>query len=115
MLSGDLDCTSCHKFHKEGELGAAPDLTGYGSREWLLGMIGNPQHARFYEADRNDRMPAFAKDQNDPQANLLSVRELHLLVDWLRGEWYLPATEAQSATGYNERDVAKKSEPERLE
>ena len=36
-------CASCHKFHEHGELGSAPDLTGYGSREWLIGMISNPE------------------------------------------------------------------------
>ena len=35
-------CTDCHKFRDEGEVGSAPDLTGYGSREWLIGMIGRP-------------------------------------------------------------------------
>jgi ubiquinol-cytochrome c reductase cytochrome b subunit len=111
LLVGDLDCTSCHKFHKEGELGTAPDLTGYGSREWLLGMIGNPQHERFYDADRNDRMPSFAKDLHEPQANLLSPRELNLLVDWLRGEWYEPrnepAADSQSEAVHDARAVAE--------
>ena len=90
LISGRLACTDCHKFHDKGELGSAPDLTGYGSRDWLLGMIGNPQHERFYPGDRNDRMPAFADDVEHPERNLLSKRELNLLVDWLRGEWYEP-------------------------
>jgi ubiquinol-cytochrome c reductase cytochrome b subunit len=106
LLAGALECTSCHKFHQDGDLGTAPDLTGYGSREWLLGMIGNPQHERFYDADRNDRMPSFAKDPHDPQANLLSPRELNLLVDWLRGDWYEPAVESPSVTGHDVRAIA---------
>ncbi len=92
LLSGRLACTDCHKFRDQGELGSAPDLTAYGSREWLLGMIGNPQHERFYSGDRNDRMPAFAEDTEHPERNLLSPRELNLLVDWLRGDWYEPPT-----------------------
>ena len=107
LLSGELDCVQCHRFHKEGDLGSAPDLTGYGSRDWLLGMIGNPQHERFYNEEHNDRMPAFAKDPNQPQANLLSPRELSQIVDWLRGEWYEPPPESNSTNGKSERAVAK--------
>ncbi len=91
LLSGRLACTDCHRFHDKGELGSAPDLTGYGSRDWLLGMIGNPKHERYYAEDRNDRMPTFAEDTQHPERNILSPRELKLIVDWLRGDWYEPA------------------------
>lgn len=87
LIKGDLSCTECHKHGEEGELGSAPDLTGYGSREWLAGIISDPKHERFYSDDRNDRMPAFASDPKHPQQNILSPRELDLLVSWLRGEW----------------------------
>ncbi|HUY88716.1 MAG TPA: cytochrome b N-terminal domain-containing protein [Pirellulales bacterium] len=90
LLAGDLGCTGCHKFRDEGELGAAPDLTGYGSPEWLAAMIADPQDERFY-ADRNDRMPSFAKPALSPDHHLLNPRELKLLVDWLRGDWYEPS------------------------
>jgi ubiquinol-cytochrome c reductase cytochrome b subunit len=90
LISGELGCTDCHRFHDQGELGSAPDLTGYGSRQWLAGMIANPQSERFYAADRNDRMPAFAKEPGQSQQNLLSPVEIDLLVDWLRGQWYEP-------------------------
>jgi len=70
-------CTDCHKFGEAGELGSAPDLTGYASRAWLLDFIRNPEHERFYP-DTNDRMPAFHEGRLSPQ-------ELALLVDWLRG------------------------------
>ena len=83
-LITDADrCGSCHRFGGEGvDLGSAPDLTGWGSREWLAGIIANPAHERFYGAD-NDRMPAFEK--------LLSPEQIGLLADWLRGAWYRPA------------------------
>jgi ubiquinol-cytochrome c reductase cytochrome b subunit len=84
-----FECTNCHKFHDDGALGSAPDLTGWGSREWLTGIISNPEHERFYPST-NDRMPAFAKNPDDPAANRLSPNELSLLVNWLRGEWYEP-------------------------
>lgn len=101
LISGRLSCTDCHKFRDQGELGSAPDLTGYGSREWLIGMIGNPQHERFYSGDRNDRMPIFAEDTEHPERNLLSPRELNLLVDWLRSDWYEPPTTSVSAKPRN--------------
>ena len=75
----------CHRFHEEGEeLGTAPDLTGYGSRDWLMAFISNPEHVRFY-GDKNDRMPAFGEEKQ------LTPTEIGLVTDWLRGEWYEPA------------------------
>lgn len=90
LLAGTLGCTDCHKFHDKGELGSAPDLTGYASRSWLRDIVSNPQHERFYAADRNDRMPAFAENEQHPENNLLSERDLNLIVDWLREDWYEP-------------------------
>ena len=52
-------------FASDGELGNAPDLTGYASREWLTAFLSNPADKRFY-GDKNDRMPAFALHPNDP-------------------------------------------------
>lgn len=88
-LLENFTCTDCHKFHDKGSAGSAPDLTGYGSREWLLGILANPAHERFYGGN-NDRMPAYAKDAAKPEANLLSPAQLEMLVDWLQGRWYKP-------------------------
>jgi quinol-cytochrome oxidoreductase complex cytochrome b subunit/mono/diheme cytochrome c family protein len=82
----------CHKFGDTGELGLAPDLTGYGSYEWMMGMISDPSHHRFYRQE-NDRMPSFAADLAKPASHSVSIRELSLIVDWLRGEYYLPEDE----------------------
>ena len=82
-------CTECHKFHEADDGGSAPDLTGYASRQWTLDFIANPSHARFY-GENNDRMPAFAADAKNPDFNRLSQRDLEMIVDWLRGEWYEP-------------------------
>ena len=98
LMRGDLGCTDCHRSGSSGELGSAPDLTGYGSREWLAGMIGNPQHERFYPGEHNDRMPAFARDLGRPEQNVLSRRELELLVAWLRGEWRQGPSSADDAS-----------------
>ncbi len=77
----------CHKFGETGQLGLAPDLTGYGSYEWLMGFVSDPTHERFYRHE-NDCMPSFAKDLAHPANNNISVRELSLIVDWLRGDYF---------------------------
>ena len=85
LLIGDsLTCVECHEFRGEGDTSIAPDLTGYGSREWLIAFISDPSHSRFYGA-RNDRMPAFAPEK------ILTPHEIGLVTDWIRGEWYEPA------------------------
>lgn len=82
--SGSLTCVECHKFHEDEGDGSAPDLTGYGSRAWLMAFISDPSHERFY-GSRNDKMPSFGTEK------ILSEKDLGLIVDWLRGEWYTPA------------------------
>ena len=79
----EMKCTSCHQFREPDEDATAPDLTGYGSRAWLVAFISDPAHPRFY-GRRNDRMPRFAAEA------VLSEREIGLLADWLRGEWPEP-------------------------
>ncbi len=83
MSSEAMRCTECHQFHKKDEDATAPDLTGYGSRQWLTEMISNPAHEKFY-GKRNDRMPAFG------ESKILDAPSIDLLVNWLRGEWYEP-------------------------
>jgi ubiquinol-cytochrome c reductase cytochrome b subunit len=82
LIGTRMGCMECHKFHDDGEENA-PDLTGYGSREWLVAFISNPAHERFY-GERNDRMPAYLEEKS------LSPQEISLVADWLRGEWYQP-------------------------
>jgi ubiquinol-cytochrome c reductase cytochrome b subunit len=82
------ECTDCHKVGDDGDLGDGPDLTGYGSREWTIGIIANPAHKRFY-GKSNDRMPAYAATDDDSK-NLITRAELEMLADWLRGDWYEP-------------------------
>jgi ubiquinol-cytochrome c reductase cytochrome b subunit len=84
LLREDHRCTDCHQFRQADEDATAPDLTGWGSREWLVSFIGNPAQPRFY-GKRNDRMPRFKDD------GVLDDRSIGLLADWLRGEWYEPA------------------------
>ena len=89
VIVKEFACIECHKFRSDGEVGNAPDLTGYASRDWLTAFLSNPADKRFY-GDKNDRMPAFALHPNDPTANRISPQELAVLVSWLRGEWYEP-------------------------
>ena len=81
LTSADVRCTECHQFHKKDEDATGPDLSGYGSREWLIGFITNPAHERFY-GKRNDRMPKFGEDK------ILDAQAIGLLADWLRGDWH---------------------------
>jgi ubiquinol-cytochrome c reductase cytochrome b subunit len=71
-------CTDCHRFGKKAGAGA-PELVGYGSRQWIMGITSNPATPRFY-GDHNDRMPAYAET--------LSARDIGVLADWLRSDWY---------------------------
>lgn len=77
--SDEMRCTECHQFRKRDEDATAPDLTGYGSTEWLTAIIKNPAHERFY-GRRNDRMPAFGEN------NRLDEKSIAMIVTWLRGE-----------------------------
>jgi ubiquinol-cytochrome c reductase cytochrome b subunit len=83
-----MKCADCHQFRAKDADATAPDLTGYGSREWLVRFLNNPAHPDFY-GERNDRMPAFGEKQ------ILSPQAIGLIADWLRGEWY--EAPAQSA------------------
>ena len=89
-----LGCTECHKYHDAGELGAAPDLTGYGSRQWLIDFISNPGDPRFY--GDNHHMPAFGPVGDN--AGQLTRTQIEMLADWLRGDWYEPAKASAGET-----------------
>ncbi len=85
-LGDATGCASCHKFGDAGELGSAPDLTGYGSRNWLDEFISNPSHERFY-GENNDGMPAFLPSEPGSPQNMMSHDDLLLIIDWLRRDW----------------------------
>jgi quinol-cytochrome oxidoreductase complex cytochrome b subunit/mono/diheme cytochrome c family protein len=88
-LIAEFTCTDCHKFYDAGEEGNAPELTGYGSNQWLKGMISHANDAHYY-GEKNDRMPLFA-EHTEPERNIIRPADLDLLVRWLRGDWYEPA------------------------
>ena len=96
LIKDEDRCGGCHKFHDAGTADAAPDLTGYGSREWLLAFIANPAADRFY-GKNNDRMPAFAAHPAGSPQNQLSPEAIGLLADWLRHDWDRRAAEREAA------------------
>jgi mono/diheme cytochrome c family protein len=85
----EFNCTKCHDWRgKRARRGTSnrshgPELTGYGSRQWLIDFVRNPAHPRFY-GPHNDRMPAYG------QQKILTDAEIALVVDWLRGDWTEP-------------------------
>lgn len=79
IASSSMRCTECHQFHKKDEDATAPDLTGWGSHEWLVALIQNPAHERFY-GKRNDRMPVFGSE------GILTDAQIDMLARWLRGD-----------------------------
>ena len=86
---GDADaCIDCHVYQDE-EDGSAVDLTGWGSRQWIIDFINNPGHKRFY-GKRNDRMPAFG------DKGTLSEKQIQLVTDWLREDWLRKEVEKTS-------------------
>ncbi len=89
IIREELNCTDCHSFLMPDENATAPDLTGYGSEDWVVRFISNPAADEFY-GSRNDRMPAFGKDK------ILDEKSIRLLSNWLRGEWYEPKEAADS-------------------
>jgi len=91
LVAGDDRCGACHSFADNGTaLGSAPDLTGWGGRDWLVGIIADPTHERFY-GDTNDRMPSFGGSAEDPSPPLTGA-QIGLIADWLRGSWYRGAS-----------------------
>jgi len=83
LFSEAINCSKCHAFRVKDPDLDAPDLTGYGSRDWMIRFIKNPAHESFY-GEHNGRMPQFGEKQ------ILSDESIGLVVDWLRGEWYQP-------------------------
>jgi len=76
-------CAQCHKFQDVGV--DSPELTDWGSRQWMIEFVHDPAHPRFFGRD-NDRMPSFGKEKS------MTDREIEMVVDWIRGEWYRPQT-----------------------
>ena len=91
LIAGEFACTDCHNYG-DADYGYSVTLDGYGSRDWLAGLIAKPHGENYYgdDADASANpgagyMPAYAETGTD--ADTLSQEDLLLLVDWLRGDW----------------------------
>ena len=84
-LEDDIGCIDCHAFGEPDPDADGPDLTDYGSRQWIIDFVKNPGHEKFYP-ENNDRMPAFGVKK------ILTDNEIGLIADWLRGDYYEPTT-----------------------
>ena len=78
FAGSDLGCADCHELRGEGG-GKGSVLTGWGSREWTIGIIHNPADKKFY-GKHNDRMQAFGEKSE------LERKQIEMLAKWLRGE-----------------------------
>ena len=85
-------CSDCHWTYHPTERPKiqAPDLRGYLSWDWLVGIIANPESSRFYgppvgKDKGNDAMPAYHPNAKEA---LMSMTEIEILTDWLRGHWH---------------------------
>ncbi|MDO4550912.1 MAG: cytochrome b N-terminal domain-containing protein [Planctomycetia bacterium] len=74
----DFGCTECHSFYDQ-KGGGAPDLTAYGSRNWTWRVIADP--TKFYA--QNDRMLAYHPESEGSDKNLMTQKEMDMLVKWL--------------------------------
>ena len=78
---GAQGCVMCHQLDHPEVSGSGmplgPDLTGYGSSDWLGGIIRDASQPRFY-GSQNSGMPKFA--------HRLRNQELQLLTHWILEE-----------------------------
>jgi len=106
QLIASRECARCHRYYDAGTVGVGPDLTGYGSRDWLIGILADASHPWFY-GPRNDRMPTYFGSIDDPADNLLAAEQVELMACWLRGQWYEPPTPGEEP----EKEEAKQKKP----
>ena len=83
IASEEINCVRCHAFREVLESDDAPVLTGWGSRDWILGMMHDPTQPEYY-GENNDGMPSFGVEGS------LTRAQMELLADWLRRDWYVP-------------------------
>jgi quinol-cytochrome oxidoreductase complex cytochrome b subunit/mono/diheme cytochrome c family protein len=91
-------CTSCHAY-EGGGADSAPDLTGYGSAEWIRLMIMSPAHPKRHAA--KNAMPAFRSDDGpgaevhlqefrdaNPNVPVIALSDIdrELIIRWLVGD-----------------------------
>ncbi|GAB1343044.1 cytochrome b N-terminal domain-containing protein [Gemmatimonas sp.] len=90
MRNTSSGCAECHKFQEVGT--DSPELTDWGSRQWMIDFVNDPSHPRFFGRD-NDRMPSYGPEKS------LSQKEIEMVVDWIREEWYSPKATVKKVAG----------------
>jgi len=81
-----MTCIDCHSITPVGEdeqlgdVGSAPQLTGYASEAWLRDFLLNPGAERHY--GENNAMPSYE--------GRMSEKDLEILLRWMRHRWYEP-------------------------
>jgi ubiquinol-cytochrome c reductase cytochrome b subunit len=74
------ECTSCHKIADKGDSNEGPNLSGYGSADWLRGMICAPaadsRYGRYYKDPdkQTGLMPAFYNPESPGAEQALRER-----------------------------------------
>jgi ubiquinol-cytochrome c reductase cytochrome b subunit len=86
MRNTTAGCAECHVFQDVGT--DSPELTGWASRQWMIDFVNDPSHKRFFGRD-NDRMPSYGVEKS------LTPREIEMVVDWIRGDWFSPTVAAK--------------------
>jgi ubiquinol-cytochrome c reductase cytochrome b subunit len=86
MRNTTAGCAECHVFQDVGT--DSPELTGWASRQWMIDFVNDPSHKRFFGRD-NDRMPSYGVEKS------LTPREIEMVVDWIRGDWFTPKVAAK--------------------
>ncbi|MDO4557690.1 MAG: cytochrome b N-terminal domain-containing protein, partial [Planctomycetia bacterium] len=133
-LMAKFTCTSaCHGFYDDAinaervAQGRRPrrisrtsaDLTGYGSKAWLVSFIADPTkyytpHETTSEEPVFSTMAAYLPDPDDPEKNLMTAAQLDLLAEWLWRSSVGPeaAEAARAETLVAEAPAAKTDVPE---
>jgi ubiquinol-cytochrome c reductase cytochrome b subunit len=65
------ECLDCHAVDPEEDATDGPHLAGYGSREWVAGLIADAGHGRYF-GDANE-MPVFADTLDDMEIDHIAA------------------------------------------
>jgi ubiquinol-cytochrome c reductase cytochrome b subunit len=84
LMIDTYSCITCHTFRGRGAK-TGPDLTGYGSKPWLVGIISDPQGKAYYPKT-NDGMPSYLNFPDQPGRNLLAPEQVEAIAEMIRSQ-----------------------------
>jgi ubiquinol-cytochrome c reductase cytochrome b subunit len=104
------NCSSCHNYQglckdTPNQQATASDLAGFGSKEWIAGLLTDPDHPKYYgrtrfKGGRMSRFVAEARGKNDPKI----VQDFDDITTWLsshpRGKDFGENNNPQLARGF---------------